>query len=244
MLSIFAFVTVLIIMSSAVFRVRHIEAYGINIEGVDIELNRRVIDTAPIRRGQSIFSVRDRSVTTELHNEIPNIRVVNVERIFPNRVSINFLKRFEHFEIYHSGRYFVMDETLHILRYAPSSNSNLIRLGLADNTLAGTLNIGQPLLASGSQEMAITREIAETTYRIDFNHTAITFFEYISFANPNNIILLTRYGVRVRLEGRTNIETQLRSAISIFNSTNYSNRRHGIIYQLANGNWLWTTYTT
>jgi len=231
MLSIFGFVLALIVMSSAIFRVRHVVAYGHNSN--DAELEQLIVDAAPIRRGQSIFSVRDRSVVNELHGQIANIRVVNVERRFPNRVFINFVQRFEYFQISYGGYYFITDETLHTLRYA-SNRPNLIELRLSE-ALAAPPAVGQSL-AAPTQEIAMATEFMRIAGR-----RAATLFVHVDFGNHNSIILQTREGIRFRFIGTENLAERLHFALYVFDNTLPSYRRTGgTLYILNNDSVHWS----
>ena len=196
-------------MSSAVFRVRHIVPFGYNSN--DAVLEERIVYYAPIRRGQSIFTVRDRVVITELHDRIANIRVVNVERRFPNRIFINYVQRFEYFHISYGGRYFITDETFHTLRYS-AGRPHLIEIRLSSN-LSAEPEVGQPLVVL-AEDIAIAAELMRATR--NFNHDPIRLFRYIDFSGNNAVILQTRAGVSFRFVGNAGFTAMLRTALSAY----------------------------
>ena len=196
-------------MSSAIFRVRYITPISPN--HTDSELIELIADTAPIRRGQSIFTIRDRSVINELHNQIPNIRVINVERRFPNTVRINFIERREHFYLLYDGYYFITDETLHTLRYTVS-RPNLIELRLSQN-ISIEPALGQ-VIAVSAEERSIANELMLATDNL--NHDAVRLFRYLDFSGYNSIVLRTQSGVRLRFVGKSNLTSMLRTALSVY----------------------------
>ncbi len=89
LLSVVAALVLVIIVCGATFLVRHVEAY--NYYEDSSEYDERVIDASGIKMNSSMFFIDETAVQEKIENKYPNIGVVNIERKFPDRVSINYV---------------------------------------------------------------------------------------------------------------------------------------------------------
>ena len=232
MLSFLIFVTALTVAGGALFSVRRVYAYCFN--HYDPELEQRILDRLPesgLRRGQSMFTIRDSDVRAALDGYFPNIRVVNIERRFPDRIFVNYVVRFEYFMYARNGQYYIADNTLQIVRIA-ESNPNLILLRPAA-PIEGALAVGSPLIAEGRPDRAAAVEIIAAMERFNFARFSANFFEYVDLSTHNAVVLRTRAGVRFRLNGLNNLTAKLRTAISVFENIEPSHRSTGTIIVTA-----------
>ena len=89
---ILCFLTILIVVGSVLFSVKTVVGYCYNAD--DSALNVQVVDSAQtkLKKGTNIFLVREKDIIEEVESQIPNIKVINVERRFPSDVYINYIK--------------------------------------------------------------------------------------------------------------------------------------------------------
>lgn len=89
LLSVVATLVIVIIACGATFLVRHVEAY--NYYESSPEFDEKVIDAASIKINSSMFFLDETDIKNRVESEFANVGVVNVERKFPDRVSINYI---------------------------------------------------------------------------------------------------------------------------------------------------------
>ncbi len=89
LLSIVTGLVLMIIICGATFLVRHIEAYNYYENSPDYD--EQVIEASGIKKNGSIFFIDEVGVKNRVENAYPNIGVVNIERKFPDRVSVNYV---------------------------------------------------------------------------------------------------------------------------------------------------------
>ncbi|MCM1368539.1 MAG: FtsQ-type POTRA domain-containing protein [Roseburia sp.] len=89
LLSVVATLVIVIIACGATFLVRHVEAY--NYYESSPEFDEKIIDAAAIKTNSSMFFLDELDIKNRVESEFVNVGVVNVERKFPDRVSINYI---------------------------------------------------------------------------------------------------------------------------------------------------------
>lgn len=111
LLSVVAALVITIIACGATFLVRHVEAY--NYYEDSPEYDSMVIDAAGIKTNSSMFFLDETAIKNKVESAFSNVGVVNIERKFPDRVSINYvvygssfqyLGKDEYYQCYASGR--------------------------------------------------------------------------------------------------------------------------------------------
>lgn len=90
LLSIVASLVLIIVVCGATFLVRHIEAYSY-YQSSPVEYDRKVIEASGIKRNSSMFFIDEVGVKKRIEKEFYNVGVINIERKFPDRVSINYV---------------------------------------------------------------------------------------------------------------------------------------------------------
>ena len=124
-LSILAFLTVLVVLSSTVFTLQKVSINWMTtkVEMVGIK-DSSITDIVPT--GASIFLVDKEEITKDLEKEFPYLRVVGLETKFPNRIVVHTAERESLFAINMSDDngtryYMVLDEKGKVLRKTNSS---------------------------------------------------------------------------------------------------------------------------
>jgi len=221
-----AFVSVLVIGSSAAFGVQHIYAQGLNDDCP--ALSELVADSVPfsgLRHGQSIFGIRDGRVMSELEANIPHIRVVSIERHFPNRVTINFVRRYERIGVAHGGRYYSVCSGLRVIGVSDIT-PNLI--------MVRSKHISAPILGEQlimlPHHRRVLQEFVLAIQSFGYDQYGPNLIGYICLDTVGETWLQTHTGVRIRLIGYDDITDKLRLGLSILiNTVSPIDRTSGVI---------------
>ena len=211
--SVLCALAVLIVASSVLFSVQHVSAYCYNAD--DAELERQVLENNGIKRGKSIFSLNKSKVIEKVESSVANIRVINIEKKFPNRVFINYVKLFEYFEFSQNGEFYYVSNSGDIVRVGKTAEDNgeYIKLYIKGNAISPSLgakfetendfvNTALPILLSAIE-------------RIDARDVVVKLFEFADFSK-NFVYLKTRTGVMFELQSCDNALEKLRLGVSVY----------------------------
>jgi len=211
-------VTLTVLLGSIIFNVRTVNTYAFNMDVYreGRELSDRVLSHADIR-GRSIFLLNDARIIERIEDNVPEVRVINIERKFPDRVTVNFVRLFNYFQVYDSGTYYLLLASGRITAssyYPPAGQHIEVR---SDFSLSASVNVGDYLFDSA--DAAFLREATVAMGRLGLTESAAaSFFEYIDLSVSQNIIYLgVRRGGHIRILGRGNFLNKLRLGISVFN---------------------------
>lgn len=112
LLSVVAALVVIIIVCGATFLVRHVESYSYYQNSPE-EYDALVLDAAGIKKNSSMFFIDEQGIKQKIEKAYPNVGVINIERKFPDRVSVNYvvydssfqyLSGNQYYQCYSSGR--------------------------------------------------------------------------------------------------------------------------------------------
>lgn len=192
--------TLIAFASSAIFSVKTVEGYC-NIKLDDETLDRRVSDAASFVKGVSIFSVNESEIAQKVESEVPGIKVVNIERMFPNRISVNYVRLYEYFELYLDGKYYTMSIDGKVVNESDASGGQgkVIKL------------IFEPQVEPEIGAMIVPPQataIIRTMERLDYKKTdAASIISHINFTYSKSYIYVkTVKGVTIRLKTNDNLE--------------------------------------
>ncbi len=90
LISVISAIVLVIIVCGATFLVRDVEAYSYYVTSPP-EYDQKVIDAANIKKNSSMFFVDEQGIKERVESTYPDVGVINVERKFPDRVSINYV---------------------------------------------------------------------------------------------------------------------------------------------------------
>ena len=204
--------TLLIAVGSAIFSVKTVNAYCYNAD--DEQLLERVEKSKDKLIGKSIFALDENDIIAQIEDEIGGIKVVNIERLFPNRVSINFVKLFDYFEVNYSGIYYVCGIDGKILRQQDQSGGdNVIKIKL---NLTQKPEVGETFATA--ERFSALQDIISMLEQLNFRDTnAPALIESIDLAYSNSAIYVkTRAGVLIKLIHDDNAGEKLRKALSLY----------------------------
>lgn len=225
--------TLLIAIGSAVFSIRRVDAYCFNSDNE--ELKTQVLKNKDKLIGKSIFTLNENKLIAEIESEVGGIKIVNVERLFPNRVSVNFIELFPYFEIPYGGKYYVCAVDGRVLHKLDESyGKGIIRLLMP---LGRDLEVGGSVLDNTRFECL--QDMISMLERLDFRETEATaIIKTIDLDySDSSIYVTTHTGVVIKLLHNKftrdgNAGEKLRKALSLYQQRpDY--RSHGMIIVTA-----------
>lgn len=104
LLTVVAALVIAIVTCGATFLVRDIEAYNYYENAPDYDA--RVISAANIKKNTSMFFIDEAAVKNRVESAYANVGVINVERKFPDRVSINYVVYDSSFQYLNGAEYY------------------------------------------------------------------------------------------------------------------------------------------
>lgn len=109
LLTVVMVLVLIIVTCSATFLVRNVYAYSYygDAENGTVNYDSRVIAAAGIERNSSMFFLDEEKIKTRVEDALPNVRVVNVERRFPDSVTINYVVYENSFQYFADGKYYM-----------------------------------------------------------------------------------------------------------------------------------------
>lgn len=216
--------TLLVAIGSAIFSIRRVDAYCYNAD--DDALISEVLEGKGKLMGKSVFALDENALISDIESRVGGIKIVNIERLFPNRVSINFVKLYDYFEVTYNGSYFISAIDGKILRKQEESGG--------DKVIKIKLNLNEEPQVGGTfasaENFEVLQDMINMLERLNFRESDatsiisridLTFSEY-------NIYIGTRGGVLIKLIGFDNAGEKLRKALSLY-SANEECRTEGMI---------------
>lgn len=206
--------TLLIVLNSVIFSVQHVNAYCYNAD--DEELEQTVIANSGIKKGSSIFTLKKDDVISSLNNSVYNIKVINVEKKFPNVVYINYARIYEYFQIAQDGKYYFCSNDGKIMRISdsPGLSSEIIALKLA-NPITNTQQ-GEKFASQSSEDMILTVELLSALERLQYHHEVVEMIDFIDISKSQYIFIKMASGVYMELQGSSNILPKMVTAFSVY----------------------------
>ncbi|MBE5731044.1 MAG: FtsQ-type POTRA domain-containing protein [Clostridiales bacterium] len=204
--------TLLIAIGSAVFSIKMLNAYCYNSD--DEVLMSKVQQFEKDLIGKSIFSLDEQALIEEVEKEIGGIKVVNIERLFPNRVSINYVKLYDYFEVCYDGNYYISGIDGRILKKQEQSrDSEVIKIKL---NLTEVPEVGGYF--SSADRFEALQDMIQMLEKLNYRETnAPALIESIDLVSSESAIYVqTRSGVLIKILQDDNAGEKLRKALSLY----------------------------
>jgi len=225
-------VTIIVISGSIIFSVSTITTFGHNINVYDEGriLSENILEAANFR-GRSIFLLNDESIIAEIEEAVPQIQVVNLERLFPNRVLINFVKMYNYFRVYRDGNFYSLRSSGRITYINEESNHNFIQIYAARSY--ANLSVGDYMFNRTTSEFLMSVVHSLEALGIG-EQAASSLIEFVNIVySTNNVYIGMRGGGIIRvLYARENFLSKLRIGLSVFLREHYG--RGDVITAIAN----------
>lgn len=123
LLSIFALIIVIVVLSSTVFSLSKVELSFLEVPTkYSINDSKEIIDSGKFDYKKSIFLVNKTKHVNRIEEKFPNIKVIGIETRFPNRLVVQVVERQEFLALYNNDdgaveqKYYVVDGDMKILR--------------------------------------------------------------------------------------------------------------------------------
>lgn len=220
--------TLIVAIGSAIFSIRRVDAYCFNAD--DTELNEAIVADKDKLMGKSIFTLDESKLIAEIEERVGGIKIVNVERLFPNRVSINYVKLYDYFEVLYDGKYYISAIDGKFNRVQDFSQGDKIieiRINLTEPPALGSE------LTSAEHYDALSSMI-NMLERLNFRDSdASSIIEFIDLkVSDSNIYVMTRGGTLLKLMKFDSAGSKLRKALSLYASD--EKYRHGGMITVTN----------
>ena len=204
--SILAFIMVLVLLNSVVFSIREVRAACFNSN--DQKLMDRVVSASGIEPYKNIIILNEKKAIDNINGEMGDeVKVVNIERKFPDKVWIHFVKLVPVLAIEKSDGYYVTcDNNLDLIETDAPASSFLFDASVKEvdeNTDGGKRPIVRALIKGGvvnpEAKSALTlsdanallglRTVVDTINRLDYaEYDFVRLLKEIDFRDYNDTV--------------------------------------------------------
>ena len=132
------FVAVLIVGTATLFTTAEIKVECAEIENSPEKVSDKSISALNYYKGKSLLFVnKDRLVKT-LAAATPYAEILEVKKIYPNRISVKIAERKEYFALKSNDKYYILGKDFKVLKESLSPNNNIDGNPLAVMTIAAS----------------------------------------------------------------------------------------------------------
>lgn len=220
--------TLLIAICSAVFSVKRVDAYCFNWD--DEELITKVAEEQDKLKGKSIFMIKESQIISEVEASVPGIQVIKIERLFPDRIYIQFIKIYEYYEVEYDGNYYSFGIDGRITRKSQESRG--------EGAIKVKMSLTEAPEVNGSiayaKEFDALKELTLMFESLDYRGPeAPNLISSIDFTRSSRLAVYipTRNGVDIKLlynDNYNDVGNKLRTALSLYTHDD-KYRRSGMI---------------
>lgn len=220
-LSVFVFISILIILSSEVFSLAKVEINYLTTTSNIVQTDEDILEAANFPYGANVFMLSKGEYVEKIEEINPYIKVVNIETVFPNLLRVHIRERNEVFAIkYGNNRHLICDEELKILRVSDAySNTN-------DNAILLTgITIDEADLSAGDFLTVATQQnnLIKTVYKsIKQWNTSLVFLR----ANIEEVVANSEAIDNVTLKMRTGVE------IIVYDVTEFAGQKFNLAFSV------------
>lgn len=193
LLSVVVVLILSVVICSATFLVRDVDAYSYYKNGDTEEYKNGVVAAAGIEMNGSIFFVHEDEVKARVENIYPNINVVNVKRSFPDRVTINFVVYEKLFQYRFGNEYYQCYSSCRIGETATEPLNGIITVKPRDEI---NTKIGAYFQNSDGYDRKMLQVFIDFMRRKGFSDESlmIQFAEFIDFRRDGYVYIKTNAG--------------------------------------------------
>lgn len=224
--SVICVLTLLVVLNSVVFSVQHIDAYCYNAD--DRELESTVVSATGLKKGKSIFTVNENKVIATVESNVPNIRVRNIERKFPNRVCVNYVKVFPYLELARDGQYYVCGNDARIMEINAEAMDTRTIIELKSDAALNGGQKGEALFADGTAHTAVT-EILGALEQIQYHNEIVELIRFIDIRKEGFAYIKMEAGVTVKIIGLDGLCDKVVFGMSIYVRSDDAHKKAGTI---------------
>lgn len=177
---------------------------------------QQVLANHGIRKNRNIFLVDKQEVERSIEENVPNVRVVNIEKRFPNRITVNYTEIMEYLAIVQDGKTYICSNDGKILRVAEgvADGADLIRLKLRGNMTS--TEPGQEFASADSAEVSIVRSALDAIERMGYYGTVIDLLSAIDLSNSAYIRFEISTGMTWKIFGADDLAQKLSVTLAAY----------------------------
>ena len=210
MFSLLAALVLIVVLTSVIFSVQHIDAYCYNYD--DTELEQQVVSSTGLKKGKSIFVIKEDKVAAAVEqNTNYRVKVINIERKFPNRVVVNYVRITPYAYLKTDGGYSQFGSDLRVTEVTDGEPDNLIKV-LAKGAAADA--IGSAALEG--EEGRVLEDVLVAYARIGYYNDIVEVIERIDLRIENKVFIKMRAGVSIEVIGMQDILSKIRLAMTAY----------------------------
>jgi len=186
LISLFAFIVLIIVLSSTVFSLRTVQVNFLSTTSY-LENEADIVSSASFSYGESIFFIDREVYINELEQNNPYIKIVSLEIVFPNRLIIHAVERNEMYAFKLSDNtYAVTDDELKVLSIKP------VFVNTTENAILVTSNIS--INATNVVEGSLLPlNATDTTFLNDFSYYSQEWDNHLASLRGNIKELILHY---------------------------------------------------
>lgn len=109
----------MVLLSSIIFTVRNINTRCLNHAYSDTKLDEKIIDNMGLQKGKSIFFIKEGELIANVEKNVPDVKVINIERKFPDRLTVHYVKLFDYYEVAAGGFYYSLTHDGRVIAESP-----------------------------------------------------------------------------------------------------------------------------
>lgn len=191
-------IVLLLILAFTLFGLKTIEFNNLNQTNIleSQEDKNFTINASGLKKNSCVLFLNKNAAVKNIEEEIPYLKVVNIETVFPNKVIIHYAQREEVFAVKSSeDKYFIVDNELKVLRYVENSegyvssrNNPILVNGLTVENK--TAKVGEKLVLKEHEQVLKNLSRALSLCNRDVVEQK-SLFKSIDFKNSNNQEVLT-----------------------------------------------------
>lgn len=208
---------------------------------LDAQTKTDLIDQSNIKKGMSIFSIDEYACSLNIEKQNPYLKVVAIERSFPNKVTILISSRQDLIAIplatpSQEYSYAIVDRELKILTLSNSEgikSLTVVDSGFSVN--ADEESVGS-FITEHSDWLINIVTAGEKNYFVGSKFNS--FIKKISYSNTD-ILLTTNTGVCLILKNTQDIQTHFNMAYAFYSQADQAKQSSGYILLSDNG-WIWS----
>ena len=194
-------IVVLCVLGGAVFVVSdiQIERQDKNLQQSTIS-DESIIEKSRIEYNKSIFAISESKVVTNIESNFPTIRVVGIERKFPNKIVIKLTERVPLVALKFKDKpeYLIIDNNMCVIDNVKEKDERLEKLTIVDGYELSSVNnvsYGKQLPASLGQEVVVINHImAGLQQKMDVTQIN-DLVKGVHFIKKSNVVYVsTKYG--------------------------------------------------
>ncbi len=232
-LAVIASAVVLAVVLGTLFSIGGVDVNSTNDITLSAEQKTEIIALSEIKRGKNIFSIDEAIAIDNIELNQPSLKVISIERKFPNKVVIYVTGRTGVFCCKTAdGEYAILDREMKVISMSDVKDNSLTELvGLQDETLT----LGHEL----DYRNGLLLKMVKGAERCSFINERFSTFFVKTEVKEDTIDLTTNSGVIMQLPVSSNIDESVIGCYNYYlNKTSALGKSSGYIRLKDNG-WKW-----